>query len=177
MDEVVWSHSGKIDYGTPWELYKDLDKEFNFTIDACASSHNTKHVKYWSVEDDSLQQDWSGHRLFCNPPYGEPENACTENCKKKRCIKRGYHLDRWQAGTPNFVKKAYEEHLNGVLSVLLVAARTDTRWFHKYVWDSVCHRPKAGTEVRFIKGRIQYIGGDHGAGFPSMLIIFRGLQQ
>src|SRR5262245_35789545 len=49
---------------------------------------------------DGLQLDWRGHRVFLNPPYG-----------------RG--IGRW-------LEKAQEAEL----AVVLLPARTDTRWYH-----------------------------------------------
>lgn len=45
---------------TPQEVFDELDKEFNFTLDPCASHDNAKCDKYYTIEDDGLQQDWGG---------------------------------------------------------------------------------------------------------------------
>ena len=82
-----------------------------------------------------------GSRVFCNPPYGK-------------------EIADW-------VRKAYEEgHKENTLVVMLIPARTDTRYFHDYIM----HR----AEVRFVRGRLKFGGSDTGAPFPSMLVIFRG---
>ena len=57
-------------WATPQEFFAELDQEFNFTLDPCASPENAKCAKYFTVEDDGLRQDWAGHTVFCNPPYG-----------------------------------------------------------------------------------------------------------
>lgn len=64
---------GSDSWQTPLRLYRNLDREFSFTIDAAASAANALHNKYWSAEDDALAQDWSGHTVFCNPPYSRVE--------------------------------------------------------------------------------------------------------
>jgi DNA N-6-adenine-methyltransferase (Dam) len=69
--------------------------------------------------------------------------------------------------TAEWIKKGYEESLQGKTSVFLVPSRTDTRWFHNYVL------PYA-SEIRFVKGRIKFKGAKNGAPFPSAIIIFRG---
>ena len=46
-----------------------LHKRFNFTIDAAAEQWNARLDRYWTPEDDALQQDWSGERVWCHPPF------------------------------------------------------------------------------------------------------------
>lgn len=58
-----------MEWETPWPLFEALDIEFNFTIDAAATSKNTKCERYWTKETDGLTQDWSGETLFINPPF------------------------------------------------------------------------------------------------------------
>src|SRR5262252_6286876 len=48
----------------------------------------------------------------------------------------------------------------------------DTRWWHGYVWSRKKHQLRAGVEVRFIKGRLKFGGAEHGAPFPSVVIVF-----
>jgi hypothetical protein len=61
----------------------------------------------------------------------------------------------------------------GCTVVALVPARTDTRWFHEYVWDSETDMPKRYVSVRFVKGRLKFGGATSGAPFPSMVVVFR----
>ena len=93
---------------TPADLFLQLDKEFNFTLDPCATKENAQCGKFYTKEDSCLDKDWKAHTVFMNPPYGR------------------------QIGV--FIKKAYEESQkeNGSLVVLLLPARTDTAWFHDY---------------------------------------------
>jgi phage N-6-adenine-methyltransferase len=56
-------------YGTPYELFAGLHKEFKFTIDAMANEENKKLDRYWSPADDALMQDWTNERPFINPPF------------------------------------------------------------------------------------------------------------
>ena len=58
------------EWSTPQDFFDELDKEFNFTLDPCATSENAKCTKYFTVEDDGLKQDWSNDIVFMNPPYG-----------------------------------------------------------------------------------------------------------
>lgn len=94
-------------WSTPQDLFDSLDKEFGFSLDACATNENTKCAVYFTPEDNALVQKWHGFKtVWMNPPYG-------------RTIK-------------DWVKKAYEESQLGCTVVCLVPARTDTRWFHDY---------------------------------------------
>ena len=85
------------------------------------------------------QKIGGGCRVFCNPPYS--------------------NISEW-------VEKAYREsQQDHTLVVLLIPARTDTRYFHDYIYQR--------SEIRFIKGRLKF-SGKGSAPFPSMIVIFRG---
>ncbi len=55
---------------------------------------------------------------------------------------------------------------NTVLTVALLPARTCTKWFLEIVIP-------AASEVRFIRGRVTFVGAQHAAPFPSMLVVWR----
>lgn len=63
----------------------------------------------------------------------------------------------------SWVRKAWESAQQGATVVCLVPARVDTGWW----WD-YC---RFG-EVRFLRGRLRFGGGDTGAPFPSAVVIF-----
>ena len=128
------------DWTTPEALYREMDAEFGFTLDAAASAENAKAPAFFDKEMDAITRDWAPHTVWLNPPYGE-----------------GYPLSRW-------VRKAYEESLNGATVVMLIPARTNTNWFHNYC---LLH----GT-VRFIKGRPKFGGADHGLPQPLCFVVF-----
>lgn len=124
---------------TPKDLFEDLNKEFNFNLDVCATKENAKCNKYYSPEDDGLSKPWDGN-VWCNPPYGRD-------------------VWRWvRAGS-----LAAQERRATV--VMLLPARTDTKWFHEYVYQK--------HEVRFIKGRLKFGESKNSAPFPSMIVVFR----
>ena len=132
--------SNSDEWATPIGVYTSLDNEFHFTVDACATDENHKCDHYFTKEQDGLKQDWSGEVVFCNPPYS--------------CIAK-------------WVEKAYREALQDKTTVvLLIPARTDTRYFH----DFILHR----SEIRFIRGRLKFSRHVYNAPFPSMIVIFRG---
>lgn len=133
--------SNNTEWATPQRLFEELDLEFGFDLDPCATAENAKCEKYYTQDDDGLTKPWNGRRVFCNPPYGR-------------------ELHKW-------VQKGYEEgHKAGTLVVMLIPARTDTRWFH----DLILHR----SEIRFIQGRLRFEGALYNAPFPSMVVVFRG---
>lgn len=143
MENIAVMFSSKTnDWSTPQDLYDELDNEFGFTLDPCADEYNHKCNKYFTEEDDGLLQDWGGEIVFCNPPYG-------------KAIK-------------DWVRKAYIEGCKpNTTVVLLIPARTDTQYFHDYVY----HEAK---EIRFIKGRLKFGDSKNSAPFPSMVVVYRG---
>ena len=124
------------EWSTPDALFGDLDREFHFTLDVCASPENAKCERYYTVDDDGLRQPWSGV-CWMNPPYGRV-------------------IGGW-------MKKAYESSLKGATVVCLVPARTDTQWWWDYATKG---------EIRFLRGRIRFGGGQGDAPFPSAIVIF-----
>ena len=129
------------EWSTPQDFFDELDKEFNFTLDPCATSENAKCNKYFTVEDDGLKRDWSKDIVFMNPPYGRD-------------------IKYW-------IKKAYEESLKGATVVCLIPSRTDTAYWHNYIFGKA-------DDIRFIKGRLKFGGSKNPAPFPSAIIIYKG---
>ena len=62
--------SNSNEWATPQDFFDALDKEFNFTLDPCATKENTKCAKYYTEADNGLAQSWDNEIVFCNPPYG-----------------------------------------------------------------------------------------------------------
>lgn len=58
------------EWATPQDLFDALNAEFHFTLDPCATPENAKCAKFYTKADDGLSRDWSGERVFMNPPYG-----------------------------------------------------------------------------------------------------------
>lgn len=123
-----------------------MDDEFHFTLDAAASDKSAKCAKYYTRETDGLAHDWSGETVFCNPPYGKE--------------------------TKLWVKKCYEESLKGTTVVMLIPARTDTSYWHDFIFGKA--------DVRFLRGRLRFIREDGTPGdsapFPSAVVIFKGVK-
>lgn len=109
MKSDLMFSSATNEWATPQDFFNELNAEFDFTLDPCATHENTKCIKYYTLNDDGLKQSWAGERVFCNPPYG-------------RVIK-------------DWVKKAVEESKNSNTTVvMLMPARTDTTYFHDHIY-------------------------------------------
>lgn len=134
MDKVLYSSKSE-EWETPQELFDDLDRHFHFTLDPCATHENHKCDRYFTKEQNGLMQAWGDETVFCNPPYGREIGKWVEKCCK--CF-----------GT----------------AVMLLPARTDTKWFHDYCLPY--------GEVIFLKGRLKFGGAKNSAPFPSMIVIF-----
>lgn len=129
-------------WATPQDFFDELNKEFCFTLDPCATKENAKCKRFFTKEmgiHGGLGQSWDNEIVFVNPPYGR-------------------EISKW-------IKKASEA--NGGVVVMLIPARTDTRYFHEYIYQ------KENVEIRFLKGRLKFGGSKNSAPFPSMVVIFK----
>ena len=63
-----------------------------------------------------------------------------------------------------WVEKAYREACRGALVVGLLPARTDTKWFHDFIYHKA--------QIRFLRGRLKFSGAIYSAPFPSMIVIW-----
>lgn len=138
MDNVHFS-SKTDQWATPQDFFDKLNDEFCFTLDVCADNENRKCFRYFTKESDGLSKSWDKETVWMNPPYGR-------------------EIGKW-------VKKA-SEALGGQV-VCLLPARTDTRYFHEYIYNN----PHA--TIRFIKGRLKFGDAKNSAPFPSMIVIFK----
>lgn len=139
MSPVLFS-SNHNEWATPAATFAELDAEFHFDLDPCSTHENAKCREHYTIEDDGLIKNWGGRRVFCNPPYGRELPAWVRKCAQ-------------EAAKPD------------TLVVMLIPARTDTAYFHDYIY----HRAR---EIRFIRGRLHFNESKSGAPFPSMIVIF-----
>jgi len=137
MNNVHFSSQSN-EWSTPQDFFDELNKEFHFIMDVCATKENAKCEKFITEDEDGLATDifWSSCN-WMNPPYGR-------------------EIGKW-------IKKASENPI----TVCLIPARTDTKYFHEYIYN------KPNVEVRFIKGRLKFGGHKNSAPFPSMIVIFK----
>jgi phage N-6-adenine-methyltransferase len=115
---------------TPLELFGVFDQRFGFTVDVCALPHNAKCERFYTPDDDGLIQDWSGERVWCNPPYSR--------------------IEPW-------VVKAAGSRAELVV-MLLPANRTEQGWWQDHI-EPVRDRP-AGPVVEFLRGRLRFLARD-----------------
>jgi phage N-6-adenine-methyltransferase len=119
---------------TPKRLFAELDTEFRFTLDACATHQNALCTRYFTLDGrfshgertsfgghtNGLTGSWGGERVWCNPPFSE--------------------LQEW-------TDKAWEEQEHAHQIVMLVPAnRTDQPWWQKNVAPYI---KKVGFDVRW----------------------------
>lgn len=132
------------EWETPQDFFNELNEIYHFNLDPCASTKNAKCKKFYTKKDNGLIKSWKGRRVFCNPPYSD---------------------------IPAWVKKCHEER--EAQTVLLVPARTDTRWFHNFIYnDCGGHTGYWQHDVKFLRGRLKFGDSRNSAPFPSMLVYF-----
>ena len=136
---------------TPLDIWKNLKKEFEFTIDVCASHNNNLLPRYYTEEQDGLKQDWTGEVVYCHPMFD-------------------MHIGKW-------VEKAFNSKCT---TVFLLPASTHTRYFHRFIYKNpnceirFLEKPKQGfnfghedgTFEELPKGKVGYIKS-------LMIVIFR----
>lgn len=106
---------------------------FGFTLDVAAAPHNAKCERYYTIDDDGLNQSWADERVWCNPPYSD--------------------IGAW-------VAKAWHEWSTvqpaDLIVMLLPANRVEQGWWQDFVEP---HRDRHGSplQVEFLRGRLRFI--------------------
>jgi phage N-6-adenine-methyltransferase len=125
------------DRATTPEMFGLISDRFGgFTIDVAAAAHNTKCQRFYSIEDDGLEQSWSGERVWCNPPYSD--------------------IKPW-------VQKAWREwaQVKGqrpeLIVMLLPANRTEQGWWQDHVEPYRDELLGSPLRVEFLRGRPRFI--------------------
>lgn len=139
MNKDVMFSSATDNWATPQDFFDKLNAEFHFDLDVCADEINHKCDKYYTKEQDGLCMPWKGI-VWCNPPYGR-------------------EIGKW-------VRKALFASVGGSTVVMLIPARTDTKWFHDYIYK------RDNVEIRFVRGRLKFGNSKNSAPFPSMVVVF-----
>ena len=138
MERALFTNNSD-EWTTPKYLYNELNKRFKFTLDPCSTNENHLCDKYFTKEDDGLSKSWKGETVYVNPPYS--------------------NIKKW-------VEKCYMEHkTNGTSVVMLIPSRTDTIYFHNYIYHKA--------DIKFIKGRLHFSNSKNSAPFPSMIVIYK----
>ena len=137
---------------TPHDLWEQLNKEFNFTLDSCASDKNYLCEKYYTEETNGLIHSWEGEIVYCHPMYDRYLPKWVEKCATEKCI-----------------------------SVMLLPASTRTKYFHDFCYNkpnceirflpNIHKNGKSGYFMTTDDGDIQE--GRTGYIRPLMILIFR----
>ena len=93
---------------TPTNIWADLIKEFNFTLDCCASYENHLLPRYHTKEMDTLKQSWANEIAYIHPMF--------------------------DGKIGKFVEKAY--HTKNFTGVFLLPASTHTKYFHDFIYHN-----------------------------------------
>lgn len=116
------------DRGTAPELFAELSDRFGgFTLDVAAAAHNAKCERFFTVDDDGLQQSWAGEKVWCNPPYS--------------------NIRPW-------VAKAWSSQAELVV-MLLPANRTEQGWWQDFIEPRRDRGGRL--HVEFVRGRLRFI--------------------
>lgn len=114
---------------TPRWLFRQYDHRFAFTLDVAANEANRKTERFFSLEDDGLEQTWAPDSVWCNPPYSA--------------------IEPW-------VLKAKHEFAMGCRAIvmLLPANRTEQPWWQLHIEP---HRDHGGPmRTEFIGRRFNF---------------------
>lgn len=144
---------------TPLWLFRALDREFNFALDAAALPETALCEKYLTPDIDALSVDWGDFIspsvrspwAWLNPPYSD--------------------IGPW-------VEKAIEQQGRGIGTVMLVPQDTSTEWYPGMRASEVRHiTGYHDANGKWRNGRVSFINkatGEEMKGNPkgSMLLIF-----
>jgi phage N-6-adenine-methyltransferase len=138
------------EWQTPQWLFDQLNEEFNFDIDLCASETNRKCLIFCQ---NYLSLNWGISDVvgFLNPPYSNPYP---------------------------FISRAIAHAKRGATIVALVKCDPSTKWWALF-WDYEKHQPKPGIEVRFLPKRVKFDpppgfkGKTTSPAFATAIVIFR----
>lgn len=160
---IVRDLKNKDEWETPNYIFDELNKEFNFNWDLACTSKNCKtelgcyyDLGFNGLEFESRGRIISNKKIWCNPPYSQPlKDRFIDKCSK-------------------LIK---EDSVDVV--VMLIPATTDTKSFHKYIYN------KPNVEIRFLKGRVKFKGTNTKGEYVtnkcgmtgSMVVIFHKLTK
>lgn len=154
MNTAVMFASKSDEWETPQHVFDAVALQFPFAVDLAATRENAKCSVFITAEQNALDQAWHSYGCFgwCNPPYS-----------------RG--LQR------RFIAKAAHEQTHGFTTVMLLPARTDTRAFHEYIYDTGRWSVRPNIDIRWLRGRLTFGSATSPAPFPSMLVVFHGSRR
>ncbi|MGN0014376.1 MAG: DNA N-6-adenine-methyltransferase [Candidatus Gastranaerophilaceae bacterium] len=120
------------DYLTPEDFIKQVLSYYNreeFDLDTCCSQKNIPAKQHFIYPKyDGLKMEWQDFN-WCNPPY-------------KYC-------EKW-------IKKAYHEQIIGHSTVMLIPARTETKYWHDYIFETGFAIRK-NVQIRFLRKGLRFV--------------------
>jgi len=149
VDKVLFS-SESTEWRTPKKLFNQLNEVYDFQLDPCTTKDNPLGTPYfYTKEENGLKQRWGYGNVFVNPPYNK-------------------EISKWLEKAIYEIKRGDIENI-----IFLLPVRTDTCWFHKYIYDIETYDFRNHIEdVCFLKGRLKFTNSKNSAPFPSMIVIF-----
>lgn len=157
---------GSDNHATPRDRWAAWDEEFAFTTDAAADATNHLCLRWYGpgspFAHDALAIEWGP-----TPPVHIPD-----------FVPEVVWLNPPFSRVADFAAKAYTEAAEGrATTVMLCKVVSDTRWWHRYVWDVTARGGRGdtypGVELRLLKGRLKFVGQKDPAPFPCCLVVFR----
>lgn len=143
-----------MDWETPDDLFGPLNEQFNFKMDVCAVPGNRKCEIYLTPQIDALKVGWKEFY----------KNQCKSRGLTSVASPVFWMNPPYGRGIKDWIRKAWTESQKGCRVVCLIPARTCTTYWHQYVMRA--------SEVRFVRGRLRFVGAKASAPFPSCVVIF-----
>ncbi|MCE2597172.1 hypothetical protein K6Y31_20570 [Motilimonas cestriensis] len=150
--------SGEFEYYTP-PLWPNLARELMGQIDLDPASNEIANktiqaTAIFTQQTDGLSQNWFGN-VWMNHPFHRGEQPCPKNrdkCKKKACVKRGYHIDEPIPSNEDWINKIVSEYQNGYIkqAVMICFCSSSETWF----------KPLLQYPQLFPNGRVHYHKAD-----------------
>ncbi len=152
---------------TPQWLFDQLNEEFNFDIDLCATRENSKCSAFYLNYLEDIIEDSKGIRrqntlsnisdyhedltVFMNPPYS-------------------------RGSMEKFIGKVWEDSKHCKI-VCLVKVDSRTKWWSIF-YDAINFKERTGCKIRLLPKRVKFDppngwkGETKGPSFPSAVLIF-----
>jgi len=136
--------SGNTEYYTPVEIVEAVRYTLEeIDLDVASTEKANQIVKakhYFTKQDNGLDQEWFG-KVWMNHPFGEKELRCKQQCKKKRCTKRGYCIHKDTPGNKDWINKFVDSYEKGTVqeAICITYASTSERWFKPLLNYTQCY--------------------------------------
>jgi hypothetical protein len=153
--------SGEVEYYTPPEILEAARRVMGGVIHTDPASCRVANERvlaatFFSKFDNGLEWPWYGN-VWMNHPFHQGEEVCEPSmtgraCKRKTCVRRGYHCRERIPGNGEWVEKLLSEYREGnmVQACCITYACTSERWF----------RPLLKWPQCFLEGRTNYLRPD-----------------